>query len=630
MAVYKPVAQPKPIEQEDFLGLNEAVGQTEIKPGEAVFMENFRITKNKKLQKRPGKKVYIKANTNIDGEWYGVLGGSKRLLFATNGNLYERFVDIATSEYTLDGLLVSAWDDSKAWNDADAWSESANAPVELVGSIGGASPTEFRWFQGRVIIKNTAGFYTYDGTTLAPATYTIPLTVIGLKPDGSGGTLFQELNLLTGARGVEFKGDGVATVYKLPSTNIDANPAATATVNGVPKTITVNTATGQVTFSSAPLLNDVVVVTYYKASEVTPSLILSHKYMTDYGVDNDTNLFLFGSATEKNVFRYSYIGDPFYYPANSFTRVDSDQFAITDLIAQYSTLIIYKERSAHITRPVANPNYSTNKGLNPYDYPYFDLNEAVGNSAPNMVQLIENNPITLYKSSMWLWSSATGIEDERNARIESDRVKLSFQQEDLSTACTYDYQDNKELFIGVGGSVYVRNYGNNTWYKYTGINAQSIFEVDGKIGIRYNQRIYLMDESYKADREDTTDIAIHAIMKSGFNDFGMPAHRKVIRDAWVPIAPDTRSSVTVTFATNKKLDGEYKDYIVASNLLDFDDVDFNGFSFVGNNNPQPGYIKPKITDFVYLQYIMENNEIDETLTVLGMNVGAQITGLSKR
>lgn len=631
MAVYRPAPDPKPLAIKEFLGINEAVGETEIKRGEATFMRDFRITKNKKAEKRPGKQIYIDASPNkIDGMWSGVISGADVVLFAIGGNLYRRNISVSTVEYLLSNLLVSSWNDNSIWNDANTWDEGANPPVTLVGSLSSATATKFKWFAGKLIIKNSVGFWTYNGTTLAPAVYTVPTVAIGLSPNGSGGTLFQETNVLTGTKKANYIGNGSSVLYQLPETNIDASPSATATVNGTPTSVTVNTAAGTVTFSVAPASNAEVIITWTKASTANTSLILSHKFLTDYGVINDTNMFLFGSDTEKNVFRYSYVGDPFYYPASAFVKVSDDQFAITDIVAQYNTLVVFKERSAHIATPSENPNYTNNKGLNPYEFPYKDLNEAVGNICPGGVQLVENTPVSLYGSSMWVWSSATGIEDERNAKINSDRIKLSLEQQDLRTAATYDSQDSKEYWVSVGGSAYIWNYGNDTMYIYTNMRADQFEPLNGDVLIRDDKKIYLFSENFLDDRDAETDLVISAIMDLGFTDFGSPYYKKVLRDAWVTIAPDTRSSVKITFATNKKLLGELKSYETETAMLDFDDIDFDDFSFDGNTNPRPGYINAKIKDFVFLQTRFENSKLGETLTILDFNLGVQVTGLSKR
>jgi hypothetical protein len=254
----------------------------------------------------------------------------------------------------------------------------------------------------------------------------------------------------------------------------------------------------------------------------------------------------------------------------------------------------------------------------------------VGNVARGGVQLIENNPMSLYGSSMWLWSSATGIEDERNAQIKSDRLKLSLQASDLRTAVTYDYQDQKEYWVSVGGNLYVWNYGNDTMYTYTNMLAEQMLAIDGDIAIRYGGKIWLVSESYTDDRDAETDLLIHAIMRLGFTDLGQPSYKKVMRDAWITIAPDSKSSVVITFATDRKLEGELKSYTIATQLLDFDNIDFDDFTFDGNTNPKPGYINPKVREFVYLQVILENKELGETLTILGVNLGVQLTGLSRR
>jgi hypothetical protein len=54
MPSYRAPKAPKPFEIEKFLGVNESVGETQIKIGESVFQRNFRITNNYKAQKRNG------------------------------------------------------------------------------------------------------------------------------------------------------------------------------------------------------------------------------------------------------------------------------------------------------------------------------------------------------------------------------------------------------------------------------------------------------------------------------------------------------------------------------------------------------------------------------------------------
>lgn len=627
MATFNAPKPPKPIEIDKWLGINESVGDTEIKLGEAVVQENFRITKNYKPQKRPGHWTFVNSPDPIRGWWYGLIGGQKVLLFATGGKLYRYNLALEGISIDIADLLSGSWKDTNLWVDGDNWDEDANAPLVSIGNIDD-SHTEFRWFNNAVYILNDVDFKTYDGTTYADVSHYVPTVFLASPPTG-GGTVFEEINLLTGLKKQEFVGNGSATVYTLAETAIDSAYTPIITVNGVSTTaFTTNFANGTVTFTTAPALASKVIIQWRKNATSNPTLVLSHKHMTDYGVENDTNLFLFGSTLEQNVIRYSMVGKPNYFPANAFVKVSSTQFAITDLVSQYQSLIVFKQDGAFIIRPRVNPNYETNQGLNPYDFPYFDLNEAVGNIAPNMVQLVENNPVSLYGSSMWLWSSATGVEDERNAKIISDRLKLSLQDLDLSTAVTFDYQDQKELWVAVGDKVYIWNYGNDTVYIYTNVTAESFLLVDGNVCYINGGKIERFKEEYVSDTELLGDI-IPCTLKSGFTDFASLESRKMMRDEWLAISPDVRTSVNLQFATDRLQGDESKTYFVEYKLLDFNDIDFNDFSFLTNINPQPNRLKAKIKKFTYLQYIFTNFTNDETCTVLKLLMQAQVQGQSR-
>jgi len=617
---------PKPIELDKFLGVNESVGQTEIKLGEAVQQENFRITKNYKLQKRFGFEDFVVSANPMRGFWHGTLGGIDSLVFATGGQLYKRNLSIATSETALANLLSGVWPDNTIWNDPDIWDEGANPPVISIGPITDTS-TIFFYFESKLYIKAGSTYKTYDGTTYADVEPYTPTISVGGAPDGTGAALAEEINLLSGAKTIQRVGNGTAN-YTLPEQNIDAT-AVTATVNGVVKVegvdFTVNRVTGVLTFNTPPVNGAIVTITYTKVAAGNRDLVMNHKYVVLFGVESDTNVFLFGGTHEKNIFRYSMVAKPNYFPAGAFVKVGTNEFAITALKPQYQSLLVFKERDTKIVKPTPNPLYTSNKGLNPYNFPYFDLNDSVGNIAPNMVQLVENNPVSLYGSSMWLWSSDTGVEDERNARIMSDRYKLSLQDEDLEAATTYDFQDEKEHWTAVDGKVYIWNYGNDTMYQYTNITATEFLTIGGMPYFISGNSIRRFDRSLRGDNGQP----IPCKMYTGFSDFGQPQYRKMMRQQWVSIDPAARTSVTISFITDRVDEVAAKDFGIEYRYLDFNDIDFNDFSFLTNVNPQPNRLKAKVKKFTYLQVLFENNTNNETLTVLELMMQAQTQGFSR-
>jgi len=626
ISTYKP---SPPIEIDTFLGLNESVGNTQIKLGESVRQENARVTKNFKLQKRPGHHTYISSTNNIYGGWYGELNDKEVIIFSTGGFLYQRDLSVVSSETELSSLLQGAWDDSDVWDDSGIWDEAANPPVITIGAITDGY-CEIFYFDSKLWLKAGTSFKTWDGVTYEDVTPYIPIVSTGAKPDGTGGVPFEEINLLTGSKTVDFEADGT-TEYTLPEQNIDAD-LVTATVDGVAKVenidFTVNRVTGKPTFNVAPPLGVEVLITYTKDTG-TLAEFQAYKYQVDFGVGNDTNIFWYGSTLEPNTFIFSMVGKANYYPSNSKVIVGSNEFGITDMKAQQQTLLVFKENSTRIVVPNINPSFANNQGLNPYEFPYYDLNESVGNIAPKMVQLIEDTPVSLDAYSMWLWSD-TSVENQRGTKIISDKIKKSLQELDLSTAVTFNHKNNKEYWLCVGDVVYLWNYGNDTFYKYTNVSASKFFDVDGQVYYIGSTTIENFNDSYTADGEVLgTDIDMRVYL--GFTDFGQLEFRKMMRDEWVAISPASKTSLDIKFLTDKSNEdsASAKSSTVKYRLFDYGSWDYSDFTYQTNRNPQPLRIKAKVKKFTYLQVLFENVANDETLTVLNLKMQAQAQGYSR-
>ena len=91
MAVFRAGKPPKPIEIDKFLGLNQSIGETEIKLGEAVTQTNFRLTQDYKPQKREGHNTFADFGNELDcqGGWQGTIGGKEILLVVNGGKIFE-------------------------------------------------------------------------------------------------------------------------------------------------------------------------------------------------------------------------------------------------------------------------------------------------------------------------------------------------------------------------------------------------------------------------------------------------------------------------------------------------------------------------------------------------------------
>lgn len=598
MPTFRATKPPKPIEIDKFLGLNQSVGETEIKLGEAVNQTNFRLTQDFKPQKRAGYNTFVNFDNVKDcqGGWQGTLNSKNSFVFINDGNVYEYDLDIDTDIVDIADLITEA-------------------TAVLLGTITDAKTSIF-WFESNIYFINGTDYKYYDGTTYGDVVGYIPTIAIETPPAG-GGTDFEEVNLLTGKKKQNFTGDNVATLYQLRELNIDSD-LLIITVDGVTKTetvdFTVDRTLGQVTFTVAPGTDALVIIQWNKANTDNVSLVKNNRFAMDFGPGNDTAIFLWGNENFGNRRSWSGTLDASYFPEFNFTLIGSDEFPITSIVAQYNRQIIYKTNRTHYS-------YSEFVALlDKYVYPVFDLNEAVGNIAFNAVQVVENNPVSLHKHSLWLWSN-TQVEDERNAKNISERIRESLESLDLSQAITFDNQRQKELFINIYDYIYIWNYGNDTFYIFDNIKAKWFLEIDSVI---YYGAEGTIEKSSGLNDNGT---AINANLELGFTDFGVNELVKNTRKLWITIQPYSRTSVDISYSTDKIPKSEAKTVKTAGFILfDFDAIDFDEFSFETNRNPQPFRRKVRAKKYAYIKFIFDNDEIDEELVILSLKIIAETAG----
>lgn len=600
MPVFRPAKPPKPIEIDKFLGLNQSIGQTEIKLGEAVNMTNFRLTQDFKPQKRAGHNAFVDFGNVLDcqGGWQGQLNNKNSFIFINDGNVYEYDLDISTTTVDIADLITEV-------------------TVILLGTITDVKTSIF-WFESKLYFINGTDFKYYDGTTYGDVEDIAYIPTIAIEtPPAGGGTDFEEVNLLTGKKKQNFTGDNSATLYQLRELDLDAD-LLIITVDGATKTegvdFTVNRTLGQVTFTTAPGIDALVIIQWNKANTDNVALVKNNRFAMDFGPGNDTTVFLWGNETFGNRRSWSGVLDASYFPEFNFTLIGSDEFPITSIVSQYDRQIIFKTNRTHYS-------YAEFISLlGKYDYPVFDLNEAVGNLAYNGVQIVQNNPVSLHKHSWWMWSN-TGIEDERNAKNISERIRQSLEELDLSTAITFDNQKQKELFVNIGSNIYIWNYGNDTFYIFDNIEATWFLDIDSVL--------YYGAEGTVEKRSGLNDngVAIKANLELGFTDFGVNNLVKNTRKLWITIQPYSRTSVDISYTTDRIPQSEAKTIKKSQFIfMDYNAINYAQWSYGTNRNPQPFRRKIRAKKYAYIKFIFDNNETDEELVILSLMIIAETAG----
>jgi hypothetical protein len=575
-----------------FLGLNmDSTDGLNIQTGELSVLKNIRITENYKMKKREG---YIQAfatgsGGKIQGMWYGKLGNTYYFVFARDGKVYNGNLNNGTT--TEIGTLTNARTFFFAFND------------KLYIQNG----SEYKYWSGAGSIADVSGY--------------IPKVAVATPPAG-GGTLFESINLLTGKKHQTFNGNNASTLFQLAENNIVS--VDSVYVGGVLKTVTthytVNLTNGTVTFTAGnipPTGTDNVDIYWTKGSG-TRSTVTSNRQSVLFGGANDSRVFMYG---KDNKIIYSALADGVpsveYFPENNYLLIGSDEYDITHLSRQYDRLIVHKEKDSHY----CVYEYDVTNGAS---FPTYPLNDSIGNVAFGEGRTILNNPFVITKNGVFQFV-ATNVRDEKNAVFTSQRVQVGLDELDLTNAITFDWEKNYEYWLAVTNKVYIYNYKIDVWYYFELADTPSCFlEIDG---IAYfgtsNGKIMKFDKEKLNDNGTT----IKAKVETGFMSFDANYITKFLNFGFIGLQPQGKSKCLVSWITDNNNSSDI--YTIQYNLIDFNNINFNDFSFLVSDSPKPFRLKLKAKKFCYFKLICENNETDKDMVILNITLPVVFGGVAK-
>ena len=195
------------------------------------------------------------------------------------------------------------------------------------------------WF-----FKDGKHYLQYDGATIKAVEGYVPTTSIGRKPEG-GGTIHEDVNMLSGYRINTFLGDGSSKVFSLDAQNIDTDYKPTVTVNDVAVTsYSVDYTSGKINFSSAPASpstdgQDNVVIKFKKA--IDKSRILNCTLLEVF----DNRVFFSGNPEYPNMIWHSSLNDPTYCSDLDYYNEGLDTAEVKGMVAGNNALWVFKEPS---------------------------------------------------------------------------------------------------------------------------------------------------------------------------------------------------------------------------------------------------------------------------------------------
>ena len=195
-------------------------------------------------------------------------------------------------------------------------------------------------------IKDGKNYLQYDGTTIKEVVGFIPTTSIARKPNG-GGTIYEDVNMLSDYRINTFLADGTSVDFLLDSKSIDSGYAPIVKVNGaVVSNYTVDYASGKIKFTSAPAApktdgQDNISVQFKKTIPGYRDSIQKCTLLQVF----DNRVFFSGNPEHPNTVWHCSLNDPSYVSDLDYYREGMDTAQVKGMVAGNNALWVFREPS---------------------------------------------------------------------------------------------------------------------------------------------------------------------------------------------------------------------------------------------------------------------------------------------
>lgn len=460
----------------------------------------------------------------------------------------------------------------------------------------------------------------------------VPTVTISRPPNG-GGTSFNPVNMLSDARKESFLGTEDATEYVLSFSPLTEATVMVEVMNEdgefIKKTededFSVNRETGTVTFTSAPGKSPVtgednVIIEYSVENEDYKDKVNGCTFSICYGVAGASDrLFISGNEKYPNLDFFSQYNDPTYFGDLWYGTIGQTHSPIVG----YS--IVRQNLATHKNGEDNERNIYLRYGsLDEDGDPQFTLEGIIqgeGAISAHTFGFIDE-PMFLTKRGVCA-TTPYSYNSERYVQNRSFFLNGKLLKEDLteSYACRY-----KDFFmLAVNGKVYildglVKSTENSTRSDYQ-LEAYLWDNIPARIITNVNDRLFFGTESgavyrFFNDEELSTSYADDGNAIAARWDFDFSGdlfyRKKRIKYFAVQLAPKAQASCDIYVLK----DDEWKEYLnataVRSAVLDFNNIDFDKFSFNTDTFPITVGKKIKVKKFDSVRFSLRNEEVYES------------------
>lgn len=607
-----------------FKGVDMSSAVTEVDESRSPDAPNMIADSEGFPQKRTGFKIMWSFPGKINGIYSLVIGGVRQFVIHAGTKLYK---NDGTKNYdSADMLLYEGLNDNVS-----------------TGFVTGE----------KLYILDGSNYVVFDGETVKNVEEEgyVPTTMIAAPPTG-GGEDFEPVNLLSSSRINRFQGTAGTTTYQLDAEGIDSvTKIEKLNSSGVWEDVsnssyTVNTATGQITFTTAPGVppvtgEDNIRITFEKTVDGYADRIKKCTVATFYGYNNDTRVFLTGNPDYKNYDWYSYGAfepNPAYFPDNNYSVIGNDNSAVMGYLRQYDYLAIVKEYNGQDASV-----FFRSAGIGENNEIRFTVSQgmaAVGAISKRCMANLIDDPMFLTGEGVFGLDTYSKTQ-QKIAQPRSRYIDTALNKEQYKgTAFAVTHNGYYMLFIN--GHVYVadsRQRNTNPsgsfgyeWFYWTDVPATCGASIDGGLYVGdingyVRQMKTMIDDSMEAYSDETSiadgepvKSAIYSAWSTNMDVLSDSSSFKKVdkRNTGILTRPFAASSGDIYYLNDT--DTPLVKSFSSTTVFDFDNVDFESFNF--GELPRPMFIpcNRKVRKAKLFGIKVVNDKMDESFGVLEIHI----------
>lgn len=483
-------------------------------------------------------------------------------------------------------------------------------------------------FGDKLYLKQSGKYVQFDGTTATDVVPYIPTIIINRTPTG-GGDLLDDYNRLGAGFKNSFSSNGLATVYTLTDTMLDATEVvitvgATTLVEGVD--FTVNRATGIVTFGVAPVAGtNNVIVTAYKTDQEDIDSILNCLSVQAFGGQNDNRLFFCNNGT--GVYYWTGISefgvDPSYIPLNNFNIVGLQDENIAGFGRNQDILVVLKHREIY------GVTYTFNGTIGIFSS--FTISDKFGCDCPWTIETVNNDTVFMSSEFGPCIVQSTQVSSQRNVfSIGRNINKRLLTETNLQNASSLEF-DGK-YWIVVNDKVYLWDYfispyydtGNPdenakrlSWWYFDGINAEDFIKDGDELYYinRTTGKTVKFRTVYDALQYFDFGLGYNAVYRYPYRLVGGGLYEFDIIAGTIGVRGDRKTLYDVTYFTNDDLTGEVEDEPIRVGSFFWNTFAWNTFTWASMGPLYPWPLRPTLKNIQYFAVEFSNNEAGRTINI---------------